>query len=378
MDIWKPPGNAGAQPDPTIYEEFQDDTYDERFLAGFLSGRAPDGSSEVERKSVITRFPALSRSSKAPRPSSMLSREASSRASSRHSTAEQEPDRCGLPRRSRYADDVGLSPRKTSPKALQIEREACDSIRTLIFDGVGNESWKDSQKHLIYEQARGSSEEMRRFVEFWVAMDEDGSGTIETDEFLNFFKRRRQDRSLGIRIMRYVTGFRSAKTGEPRSWTMGDLMKLVWLEAKEEDVEAMLQMFKIHRLSGLKVQPLPLLPKKMRRQLEKNFQLIDHDEDGFITFTDMVEAGFIGLDDVCKLRKTYGREDKTGLDITDFVEMLCPNGFQASEKARSAYDINGKRIHHISIDEDCKQFDGWLLEEDAEAHVWWMPPTGTE
>merc|ERR1719453_600971 len=59
--------------------------------------------------------------------------------------------------------------------AIKQRRDACDSLRCLVFGFVGNEDWRRNDQHLIYEQRRGTKEEVLQLFKVWTQIDEDGS-----------------------------------------------------------------------------------------------------------------------------------------------------------------------------------------------------------
>lgn len=89
---------------------------------------------------------------------------------------------------------------------IQKKKEACDSIRFLVFVWLGNESMRANEKHLMYEARQGTRQEIYKLHQVWSQMDEDGSGDIEFQEFLNFFSRKKADRLLGMRCVKYLVG----------------------------------------------------------------------------------------------------------------------------------------------------------------------------
>ena len=66
-------------------------------------------------------------------------------------------------------------------------------------------------------QCRGCLK-VETFCKCWCQMDLDTDGTVDLDEFANFFSKRKVDRLLGMRCVRYLMP-RSGKASAPRlSW----------------------------------------------------------------------------------------------------------------------------------------------------------------
>merc|ERR1719305_1106888 len=90
-------------------------------------------------------------------------------------------------------------------------REACESLRILVFGDLGNENSK-----AVFEQSRGTMEEVAKFVDLWLQIDEDDSGDIDISEFLEFFAKCKTDRLLCMRCVKFLLGSEASNDfGEP-------------------------------------------------------------------------------------------------------------------------------------------------------------------
>jgi len=233
-------------------------------------------------------------------------------------------------------------------------REACESLRILVFGEIGNETTNLTMKD-IYAQSRGSMEDVAKFVDLWLQIDEDDSGDIDFDEFLEFFAKSKHDRLLCMKCVKFLLGSdarNSFATGGSSKATCNrdDFMKLIWLGAKPKDLEVMNQMFDLHRTMGARVKTPPLLPDKKRRQLLGNFNYLDRRHQGLITYQDMVEAGFIDFEMMEELRLKHDQTGQGIIDEEDFLEMLCPCGCRAHENIKEMISRDDMQIRLVYID----------------------------
>merc|ERR1719215_2275777 len=108
-------------------------------------------------------------------------------------------------------------------------------------------------------------------------MDEDGSGDVEFQEFLSFFSRSKTDRLLGMRCVNYLVG-KAKEDGLDESGagcTIEDMMRLIWMNAKEVDMARMMRWFHEAEFEKQRVKTPPLLPKKKKREIFENFPSVN-------------------------------------------------------------------------------------------------------
>lgn len=268
---------------------------------------------------------------------------------------------------------------------LMRQREACESLRILVFGEIGNENWKSTDRSRIFEQARGSFEELGCFVKLWSLIDEDGSDDIDFGEFLEFFAKSKADRLLCMRCVRYLLGRRPeihlgdnasasrvSRKSSTTKCTRADMMKLIWLKATDHDVDLMNQMFDLHKLQEMRVQTPPLLAKKKRKQLLENFRFLDKENRGVIAYTALVDGGLVDEELMHALRVKYDHHNRGFLDENDFLEMLCPYGCRAHEQVRRMVSTDDKLIQLVTCDVQhlhCgfDSFSAWLLDNDLQS-----------
>eukprot|EP00913_Durusdinium_trenchii_P017767 g16694.t1 len=123
---------------------------------------------------------------------------------------------------------------------------------------------------------RGTDEEVETFCQCWCQMDLDVDGTVDLDEFANFFSKRKVDRLLGMRCVRYLMPKASISLPAAKvSVSKDEMMHLMWPHASTEDMDHMCTVFDHCRLRAIEVPPPKLLPRKRRAELRKCFQDMD-------------------------------------------------------------------------------------------------------
>jgi Ca2+-binding EF-hand superfamily protein len=275
---------------------------------------------------------------------------------------------------------------------VQRQREACESIRILIFGAVGNEDWPVERKFQIFEQRRGTQAEVQTFVEQWMDLDKNRNGEVEFGEFMEYFAKRSADKLLGMRCVRFLIGSLDKEgdgEGEDDRWhgggppatpgarrkskgslrvgcTKEEMMRLIWLQASDSDIAEMATMFDLYKLRMASVVPLPLLSKKKSRELVESFQDLDREGRGLVAFSEMSESGLV--DDVMarELKSSYDKDGSGTFDLDKFCEMLCPFGYRAHERVDKAIDKSGRTMHFVRCPLGESAFEGWILETDLQ------------
>lgn len=257
-------------------------------------------------------------------------------------------------------------------KAMQErQREACESFRILVFGRVGNEDWGVREKNSIFEQRRGTQAEVETFVNHWIQLDADESGDIDFGEFTEYFVKSNADRLLGMRCVRWLISVGcddgdvcEKRHKKPTTCTKEDMMRLLWLKATNTDIAAMNNMFVLYKFKKKAVSPLPLLPKKKRRELLENFKDLGQHAQDLVPYTALVDADLVDHDLTLELQAKYDK-DKNGLfDFEEFLEMLCPYGYRAHEQVKQAVRKDGMGMRYIVWKGGDCHFRGWLLDSD--------------
>lgn len=235
-------------------------------------------------------------------------------------------------------------------------REACESLRFLVFGTVGAEGSKKRENGAFYEQRIGTKEEVAKLHNIWVQMDEDGSGDVEFQEFLSFFSRSKADRLLGMRCVKFLVGNGGDGSEEKATGCkIEDMMQLMWLKATQPDIDLMMRWFHESQYEMDRVQKPPLLPKKKRREILENFPSMAEDTKFGVSFAELIESGVVTEPTASELWHEYNVEGAYRITELQLLEMLCPNGFRAHEDVRRSVSLDGKQLLYINNE----FFEGW-------------------
>lgn len=246
------------------------------------------------------------------------------------------------------------------------EREACESLRMLVLGAVGHEHLPDKDKPAFFAHLRrGTDQEVEHFCDLWRQLDADGSGDVDVDEFIAYFNKRRVDRLLGMRCVRWLMP-KVQELGQ-EGVTKEDMLRLMWLHATEEDMEQMDVMFDYCRLRAVAMKPPKLLRKQRRAELLDIFHELDRDNKGSVPFADLIDIGIADHSMIALLRAKYDKNRDGFFDRREFLEMLAPLGYRAHPMVDKVVCKNGKRMRWVSWSKGEVHFEGWLLEDDYEA-----------
>ena len=236
--------------------------------------------------------------------------------------------------------------------AVRKRREACESLRMLVFGRIGNEheiSVKDKNK--VFQQHQGTREELRDLHKLWLQLDTDNSGDVDMQEFASFFNRNKEQRLLGWKAQQYL-----GKTGQAR---VEDFLKLLYLESSEKDISEMRVIFDEEALFLKAVKEPPVIPLKVKRELLENFKHLDNSKAGFVTFQALVKGNILTEHEARELMAKYDTNNDGNIDENEFLEMLCPHGYRAYEDANFATDSGGAPIMKVRG----QRFQGWIQTE---------------
>jgi Ca2+-binding EF-hand superfamily protein len=233
-------------------------------------------------------------------------------------------------------------------------REGCESLRMLVFGYVGNEEWKQSEKAKVFEQKIGTKKEIRALYSFFSDLDENNTGGITIKNFHNFFTRSKEQRLLGWKAMLYLIGETTEKTA-----TVQDFLKLLYLRADEKSIKEMMRWYDEESMSTKAVPEPPVISVKTHQELVMNFKFIDYKRTGILTPADLVNAGLLDQDMCDELMAKFDANGDGTIEEHEFVEMLCPNGYRASQDSTTAIDAEGNPLVKI----EGEKFTGWIKAE---------------
>mmetsp|Transcript_26710 Transcript_26710/g.88741 ORF Transcript_26710/g.88741 Transcript_26710/m.88741 type:complete len:328 (+) Transcript_26710:1464-2447(+) len=254
-------------------------------------------------------------------------------------------------------------------KAEMRTREACESLRFLVFD-TETKGVQSKDAVAACEQSCGTKEEVTQLQKVWAEMDEDGSGDVEFQEFLSFFSRSKADRLLGMRCVSYLVGKAKDEGVDEREMgcTVEDMMRLIWLRSGDDDIERMLHWFREAEFARDRVPTPPLLPQRKKRAIMENFPTVNFKKQPQISFVELVENSFLDPTTLKGLREQWaGRHvpHHALLSEEDLLEMLCPKGYRAHAGVRTAVGREGEPLTYV----ENEFFSGWLDADRAAAAV---------
>jgi len=235
-------------------------------------------------------------------------------------------------------------------KAEKRKRDACESIRILVFGHAVHEGCKS----IIFEQSIGTREQVWQLHLVWSQLDEDGSGDVTLDEFISFFSRNKADRILGMRCVKYLTSNSPGTTGV----RLEDMMHLIWLKATRQDVDAMMQMLREAKFETNRVPTPPLMPPRRRREILDNFPEIKRS--GNMTYLDLVENDVVSHSLAMDLKQQYDKNNSNLINKELLLEMMCPCGYRAHGGVDEAVDSLGRPIVRVT-----NEFStGWVVRPE--------------
>ncbi|CAJ1345797.1 unnamed protein product [Effrenium voratum] len=239
-------------------------------------------------------------------------------------------------------------------------REACESLRTLVL-GSSVEHSPEKEKEWIAQHRRGTEEEVETFCHCWCQMDVDADGDVDLDEFAGFFSKRKVDRLLGLRCVRYLMPRAGQAGGQAKAAvTKEEMMRLMWPHATTEDMDYMCTVFDHGRLRAIEVQPPKMLPRKRRNELLKCFDEMDRQNLGLVPYSDLIPAGVADQNMVKVLRDKYDKDSTGNFDKNAFLEMMAPLGYRAHPSVSRVVCKDGKEVRLVQWSKDHLHFEGWL------------------
>lgn len=282
------------------------------------------------------------------------------------------------------------------PKIPIPRKDACDSLRIMLFGRIGSEKFVDKEK--IYYENIGTKEQVLKLWSLWVAVDEEETGEIDFVEFCKYvpkaghipkgdiFRKGDKDRQgLGDKIMKFLSSWKRPVV------TLSDCFRILWPGARDEHMKEMKSWLQDHERMRHRVPTPPLLSNDQQEGLSENFRAYDRDASGTVSINELIYAGLITEEMECVFRE-FDQDNNGMLDAEEFLQMLCPCGYRAEESSRSCFDEEGKRLILDDSDPECifwKRFelekaqrdvDGWIhpaLRSNESDRRDCRPPTGT-
>jgi hypothetical protein len=258
-------------------------------------------------------------------------------------------------------------------------KDACEMLRFMLFGEVCE---SDMDRDCMHALCIGDKGDMYTLMPFWAAMDMDRSGRVDHGEFRNV-----ADRRLALKLLensekdgstlpplltcpddetqaRFIGGM-CEKIAEhlfmkKASMSIDDVLKLLWLGAAQKDLKKMhVWCMEAAKEGVVRVTAPPVLAKAQTEELASIFRDLDPAGEGHVSFEELLERGLLHDYQLSKVKRDWDEDGKGTVDLTTFLEMMCPLGFRATASSTTGTRRDGTRL---SYDEE---LETWRYEEDA-------------
>lgn len=289
------------------------------------------------------------------------------------------------------AGEGGAPPVRKPEGASPARKEACTLLRFFVFGYFGNEDAKDAkERDAIFTESIGQREQVRMLHRIWTQLDDDSSGRVDWSEFRTFSEQHIRSRIEHFPVVPVVEqeprSPRSMKAfpkkmlqaathslqdlmaqatedparfsaalceklvstllGKKSSFSLEDMMKLIWLTAKPEDIKSMKGWLREFHEEALRsrVDAPPVLDAVEYEGLCSVFEHFDDNKSGEILFDELVTKGLIYSEQVEEYRQLWDDDGNGVLSLPEFCEMMCPVGFRATAKSEVGSLPDGRRV----------------------------------
>eukprot|EP00444_Apocalathium_aciculiferum_P001988 CAMPEP_0183417192 /NCGR_PEP_ID=MMETSP0370-20130417/24269_1 /TAXON_ID=268820 /ORGANISM="Peridinium aciculiferum, Strain PAER-2" /LENGTH=328 /DNA_ID=CAMNT_0025600759 /DNA_START=1 /DNA_END=987 /DNA_ORIENTATION=+ len=277
-----------------------------------------------------------------------------------------------------------------APQVIEVtsdRKEACQMLRFFTFGSIGNESCRTAkEKEQIFAEPIGQTEVVRSLFILWSRLDEDGSGRVDIGEFREFAQVRIREcfelaeKDVGIAALPAWLQFRSDSDmkrfigklcdklvqlllGKKSSFTIDDMMKVIWPCAQVSDLREMRKWCKefSKAVDKKRVRTPPVLPLAEFEGLCSVFQFFDDDCSGSVQMDELISKGLIYEDQAEQYRLEWDTNGDGVLDLYEFCEMMCPVGYRAHEKSLVGSSPEGAKLVFDT------KLDCWRVADGQEA-----------
>lgn len=237
-------------------------------------------------------------------------------------------------------------------------KEGCRLMRQFIFGAVGNEHIQDDQaKDAIYYETIGSRSMVSELYKVWAKLDDDHSGRVDIGEFRSFAERHIRNRTsqpgvgkaptmISDDIARFIQKLcerlEKLLLSKKSSFVIEDMMRLCWPSAAPPDLKLMRQWCHEQSLQKerSRFKAPPVMPKADYEGLTSVFHLYSSEGSGLLDIDELVKNGITDEEQRQEWQKTHSG----GVSLLDFCELLCPDGFRASQKSQIGSLPDGRRV----------------------------------
>jgi hypothetical protein len=265
------------------------------------------------------------------------------------------------------SSDGGPHAEGSEKKQSSSRREASALVRFLVFGEVPSdlkpmrkedESTNVSDLKPCREDVIVTTGQVRRLTSFWDDLDPDRSGDVDLVEFKNCMSQKLRESFMEIspdQVMPYwarmtpsekaVNDFSKFVSrlreriaghlfGKQSTFSLEDLMKLIWLGATPADLRTTRTMFEDmcseSRRSRVKT-PATLQPFQYQELCAVFRHYCDFGD--LLSFDQMVISGLVDSEKAVQLRREWDHGGNGMLDMARFCEIMCPSGYRATAQS---------------------------------------------
>lgn len=263
-------------------------------------------------------------------------------------------------------------------------REACSMMRLFVLGAVGNESvrTKRDKENVFYENI-GSKEDMIKLCEAWDKIDLDNSGKVDMMELRSFSGRLMIDvvaanawsstigvsgkTLLEVSGAQRLTGWLGITAPEERAkfaqrlcermgtvllnsrkphFALEDVMRLIWSCSSIDDLKQMREWCTEANLVRDKYRAAtpPVLPQAEKSALQAVFAFFDKDGGGSLSVAELIMSGLMDRDYAKRFVAEVDQDGSGEIDVDEFCQLMCPNGFRAHENSDTGSTPLGESI----------------------------------
>jgi len=267
------------------------------------------------------------------------------------------------------------------------KKDACILLRFFVF-GMTDSRKADTppEPDAMFDEHIGTREQVYSLCNLWLQLDADLSGRVDITEFRAFASHHLQDKvSVGVPcrlrwlrslwnedrdkvVAKIVEKLESHLLCKKSSFTIEDMMRLIWLRAQHTDLKTMNVWYQelLEERARARVDSPPALNREEFDDLCMVFRYYDDAGHGEISFEDLVSKGLVYPDDIQRCKNEWDSDGNGKLDMLEFCEMMCPVGHRASQESRIGTQKDGKRVIFDN------RINGWRLEKLPAAHAKWQ------
>lgn len=268
-----------------------------------------------------------------------------------------------------------------SAKLGQFRTEVSKMLRLFVAEAVvwGRSDPKSLERAL--RERSGTRAQIECLYNFWVALDDDGSGRVDMDEFRTFVERilkegqeksEKGGTSTSVQFQLIDTGspeenhklgmdlcekLGQALMGKKPFFIIEDLMRIIWPYSTLADLKQMKGICRELALTNWRLPPPKTLPKDELEALSAVFRHFDNDGSGSVTADELIDSGIMDKEQARKLVNEADDDGSGELSLIEFCELFCPTGYRAHSRAQIGTDETGRVLVFDAV------LDGWRFED---------------